>query len=43
MPENDEVVEGDQALTRTEGLVLVMNTPKGRSLVVVAIKTLQFE
>lgn len=31
MPENETVPEGDQPLLRATGLVLVMNTPKGRS------------
>ncbi|KIV90728.1 hypothetical protein PV10_05354 [Exophiala mesophila] len=32
MPEKDHVVEGDQVLTRSPDLVLVMNTPKGRGV-----------
>ncbi|KIX10223.1 uncharacterized protein Z518_01304 [Rhinocladiella mackenziei CBS 650.93] len=32
MPENGPVLEGDQPLSRTPGLVLVMNTPKGRGV-----------
>ncbi|KAL2401088.1 hypothetical protein ABEF95_010256 [Exophiala dermatitidis] len=32
MPENEPVPEGDQPLLRATGLVLVMNTPKGRGV-----------
>lgn len=41
MPQNDHVVEGDQVLTRTSGLVLVMDTPKGRSSLILASMQLE--